>query len=230
MSIEELVQLEELQQQLETLADTHLLSRFGRIAAGRKADGSVITEADLSMQAAVGDWLRRRYPRIPLLAEEQSAQEHQRLLEHADSGVWCLDPLDGTANFAAGMPLFSVSLALISRGRVMAGLVYDPVRREAFAALAGQGAWLNGKPLDVAGAAPGALDACVAMVDFKRLSETLATRLAVDPPYRSQRSIGSVALDWAWLAAGRFQLYLHGGQKLWDYAAGYLVAAEAGAG
>jgi myo-inositol-1(or 4)-monophosphatase len=66
------------------------------------------------------------------------------------------------------------------------------------------------------------------MVDFKRLTPTLATQLATSPPYRSQRSIGSVALDWCWLAAGRLQLYLHGGARLWDYAAGTLIFHEAG--
>ena len=66
------------------------------------------------------------------------------------------------------------------------------------------------------------------MVDFKRLPATLGCNLATHPPYRSQRSIGSVALDWCWLAAGRLQLYLHGGQRLWDYAAGRLIFAEAG--
>jgi len=67
-----------------------------------------------------------------------------------------------------------------------------------------------------------------ACIDFKRLPPQLAARIAATPPYSSQRSIGSVALDWCWVAAGRFHLYLHGRQRLWDYAAGSLVLAEAG--
>ena len=70
---------------------------------------------------------------------------------------------------------------------------------------------------------------CLAAVDFKRLPPRLAAALATRPPYRSQRSFGSVALDWCWLAAGRHNVYLHGGQKLWDYAAGQLILRESGA-
>jgi myo-inositol-1(or 4)-monophosphatase len=69
----------------------------------------------------------------------------------------------------------------------------------------------------------------MAMVDLKRLPDALVRALAVQAPYRSQRSFGSVALDWCWIAGGRCQVYLHGGQRLWDYAAGYLVMRESGA-
>ena len=68
----------------------------------------------------------------------------------------------------------------------------------------------------------------MALIDLKRLDAELASRLAAAPPYRSQRSFGSVALDWCWLAAGRCHVYLHGRQKLWDYAAGCLILTEAG--
>jgi myo-inositol-1(or 4)-monophosphatase len=69
----------------------------------------------------------------------------------------------------------------------------------------------------------------MAMVDLKRLPAPLIRALAGKPPYRSQRSFGSVALDWCWIASGRCQVYVHGGQKLWDYAAGYLIMRESGA-
>ena len=85
----------------------------------------------------------------------------------------------------------------------------------------GQGAWLNGEPL--AQRPPVPLAEGVALIDLKRLPRGLASRLASDPPYQSQRSFGAVALDWCWLAAGRCQVYLHGQQKLWDYAAGCLI-------
>ena len=210
------------------LASRELTARFGSIDWGRKADGSLITEADTAMQRAVISALAERFPQVPVLAEEQPREEQQRLIEGAENGVWCLDPLDGTTNFARGMPLFGVSLALIRHGRVEMGLVHDPVRRETFTARRGEGARLDGETLQLP-AVSGELAESVAMVDFKRLAPPLATRLVVDPPFRSQRSIGSVALDWCWLAAGRFQLYLHGGQRIWDYAAGHLVAREAGA-
>ncbi|MCK5359795.1 MAG: inositol monophosphatase, partial [Gammaproteobacteria bacterium] len=141
---------------------------------------------------------------------------------------WCLDPLDGTSNFAAGIPFFSISLALIENGQLIMGIVYDPTRDECFVAEKGKGAKLNDKELDATIAAHTALDRCSAIIDFKRLTPELAARLATQPPYYSQRSFGSVALDWAWIAAGRGQLYLHGKQKLWDYAAGWLILDEAG--
>lgn len=210
------------------LAAEHLTSRFGRSGWDRKADGSLITEADTAMQRAVIGALAEHFPGVPVLAEEQSTAAQQALIEEADSGVWCLDPLDGTTNFARGMPLFAVSLALIRQGEVELGLVHDPLRGETFSARLGEGARLNGEPLPPP-ARLAALAESVAIVDFKRLAARLAAALAVRPPFRSQRSIGSVALDWCWLAAGRCQLYLHGGQRLWDYAAGQLIAHEAGA-
>lgn len=214
---------------LAALAVEQLVSRFGQVSRSRKADGSLLTDADTAMQRAVVAALESRFPGVAVLAEEQSPDLQRSLLEQAAEGVWCLDPLDGTTNFASGMPLFSVSLAYVRRGEVNLGLVHDPMRGETFSARLGEGARLNGETLR-APVAAGGLAESVAVVDFKRLDPALATRLAIDPPFRSQRSLGSVALDWSWLAAGRFQLYLHGGQRLWDYAAGQLIAREAGAG
>ena len=141
--------------------------------------------------------------------------------------VWCLDPLDGTGNFACGIPYYCVSLALLQSGRVELGLVYDPVRDECFTAQHGRGAWLDGKPLAVVESGL-VLKQATALVDFKRLESSLATRLVTDIPYASQRSFGSVALDWCWLAAGRSHVYLHGRSHIWDYAAGNLIFSEAG--
>lgn len=209
------------------VADAQLVPRFRRVTATRKADGSLLTEADLAMQSQLTAALKQRWPDIPLLGEEMAPDVQQALLEEADGGLWVLDPLDGTSNFAAGLPLFGVSLALVQQGRVVLGVVYDPLSRECFTAVEGRGAWLNGEPLRLNGDQATLAD-CIALVDFKRLPPWLATRLASEPPYRSQRSLGSVALDWCWLAAGRLPLYLHGAQRLWDYGAGALIYREAG--
>jgi myo-inositol-1(or 4)-monophosphatase len=135
--------------------------------------------------------------------------------------------LDGTSNFACGFPYFGISLALLEGGEAKLGVVYDPVRAECFCAERGVGAWLDGEPLRLASDTAELRD-CLALVDLKRLNVGELPRLGGDAPFRSQRNLGSVALDWCWLAAGRGQLYLHGGQKLWDYSAGRLIAAEAG--
>ncbi len=142
--------------------------------------------------------------------------------------MWCVDPLDGTTNYAAGVPFFSVSLALLIQGRPLLGVVYDPVRDECFTAQKGRGAWLNDKALGTRSLTPLSLERSVAAVDFKRLSAPLAVRLATQHPYGSQRNFGACSLEWCWLAAGRFHVYLHGGQKPWDYAAGCLILSEAG--
>jgi len=208
-------------------ADAEIMPRFGRVAAAGKADGSVVTAADLAAQSRIQAALQGLYPDIPLLAEEMTAVEQEAVLARSERGAWCLDPLDGTSNFAAGFPFFALSLAWLVAGRVELGLVYDPVRRELFSARHGGGAALNGAPLLLAreGAT---LAAAIALVDFKRLPPSLGARLATAPPFRSQRNLGSTALDWCWLAAGRADLYAHGGQRLWDYAGGALVFAEAG--
>ena len=111
---------------------------------------------------------------------------------------------------------------------MQAAVVQDAVRGECFSALRGRGAWLNDRPLKPA-SVPAQLNQAMAMVDLKRLPPALVSGLARGAPYRSQRSFGSVAMDWCWLASGRCHVYLHGGQKLWDYAAGQLIAIESGA-
>jgi myo-inositol-1(or 4)-monophosphatase len=224
-----LPELETLTELVRECAEQELLPRFADCGLRFKADGSIVTEADLAMQRRVGDALQAHWPHFKLLGEEMSEDEQKALLSQAEGGLWCLDPLDGTSNFAAGVPFFSVSLALLVEGQVVLGLVYDPVRRECFTARSGEGAWLNGNRLARLGSVPSLeLKQCLAAVDFKRLPKRLAQRLAEQPPYASQRSFGSVALDWCWVAAGRFHVYLHGKQKLWDYAAGSLVLGEAG--
>jgi myo-inositol-1(or 4)-monophosphatase len=213
---------------LRTAAATEILPRFRHVASREKADGSLVTEADLATQAAVAAALAGATPGIPLLAEEMDRDEQQRRLADADNGVWCLDPLDGTSNFACGFPLFAVALALIRGGAVTMGAVLDPVRDECFCAQQGLGAFLNGQPMRPT-AGPRRLKDAIAAVDLKRLGPAELVRVGAAAPYRSQRSLGCVALEWCWLAAGRFQLYLHGGQRLWDYAAGRLIATETGA-
>lgn len=211
------------------LARREILPPFGRADALAKADGSLITAVDLAMQRHLMRALSGLTPGIPVLGEEMTADEQRRLIAPAapDRAFWALDPLDGTSNYACGFPFFSVSLALIQGGRVKLGLVYDPVRDECFSARLGQGAFLNGKPLSCPAGCTQLADA-MAVIDFKRIPPARVPGLLRAGAFRSQRNLGSVALDWCWLAAGRAQVYLHGGQRLWDHAAGRLIATEAG--
>jgi myo-inositol-1(or 4)-monophosphatase len=212
---------------IREISDRELPPRFCCHAGSRKPDGSLVTEADVLMQDALAQALNAEWPEFDFLGEEMSEPEQQRALQHKDSGVWCIDPLDGTSNFSAGIPYYAVSVALIRHGQVEMGVVYGPSRKECFAAERGKGAWMNGEALQP-GHLSSPLSEGMALIDLKRLKPDLARRLAANPPYKSQRSFGAVALDWCWLAAGRCHVYLHGQQKLWDYAAGSLILEEAG--
>jgi myo-inositol-1(or 4)-monophosphatase len=218
--------LEQLREIVVAAGTEELLPRFARVERSHKADGSVLTTADLAVQERIAGQLQEHWPDTVFLGEEMAVEEQQVLLS-SGKPAWCLDPLDGTRNFASGIPYFCISLALLQEGAVSIGLVYDPVRDECFIAGRGQGAMLNNEELVLMPAGL-ELEQTTALVDFKRLDGALATRLATEIPYASQRSFGSVALDWCWLATGRCHIYLHGRSHLWDYAAGQLILGEAG--
>ena len=208
------------------VAHEQVMPCYLNVARHRKSDGSLFTQADLATQEALTTELLRLVD-CPFLGEEMSEAQQQSLWAAGDNGVWCVDPIDGTSNFVNGIPYFAVSVALVQRGRPVVGVVYDPVADECFSAQRGEGAWLNGEPLPIKEGAS-ALHEAIAEVDMKRLPRHLALLLGHQPPYASQRNFGASTLEWCYVAAGRFDVYLHGGQKLWDYAAGSLILEEAG--
>lgn len=218
--------IDELQSLVRRIAGEELPPRFNRVEHQLKSDGSVLTEADLAMNRRLREGLAAAWPDIGFLSEEMGREEQEQLLA-TDQPLWVLDPLDGTSNFAAGLPFFTVSLALVHDGAVALGVIHDPMRDETFAARRSLGATLNGRDLKCSPSGL-ALERSVALVDFKRLPTGLRERLARAAPYSSQRNFGSCALEWCWMAAGRGHVYLHGGMKLWDFAAGSLILAEAG--
>lgn len=202
------------------------MPRFLQVVREHKSDGSILTAADLAAQHLLAAELAKLAD-LPILGEEMGEAEQQAALAAGDEGLWCVDPVDGTTNFLIGLPLFAVSVALLRHGRPILGVSYAPFADEMFTALAGGGARLNGEPLPLRPSEP-RLDRSVALVDLKRLPSPLATALAADAPYYSQRNLGSNVLEWCYLAAGRGDLLVHGGQRPWDYAAGSLMVAEAG--
>ncbi|HLQ25204.1 MAG TPA: inositol monophosphatase [Acidiferrobacterales bacterium] len=209
-------------------AREELLPRFAEVSRRFKADGSLVTAADMAMQTRMQIELAEHWPQYDFLGEETPAEEQERILAKTEGpGLWCLDPLDGTSNFVNGIPFFSTSLALVIKGEPVAAWIYDPIRDECFTARQGRGAWLNDIAMPHLSECP-ALRRCMAAVDLKRLGPRLGGKLGQSPPYGSQRSFGSSALEWCWLAASRLHIYLHGAQKLWDYAAGTLILSEAG--
>ena len=217
---------EAIESLVRQVAIEEILPRFNKITYSIKQDGSLLTEADLATDKRIQQGLATLHPNIAFLSEEMTLEQQTRLLQESER-LWCLDPLDGTSNFAAGIPLFATSLALFEKGKVVLGITYDPIRDEMFSAVAGQGAWLNNQPLHCR-ASGFQLKNAVVIADLKRLSPRLQQALLQKKPYGSQRNLGTCVLEWAWMAANRGHAYLHGGMKLWDLAAGSLILSEAG--
>ena len=212
---------------LEQAGEEIILPAFhATVRTATKSDGSVVTETDLACQQFIESRLAALDDSIALLGEEMERDEQLACLNASSNGFWCLDPLDGTSNFATKLPAFGISLGLIREGHVQLACIHDPVRRETFTAIRGEGAYLNGEPIRCSTEME--LSQAIGCIDMKRLDCQIAARLACSRSYRSQRNIGSCALEWAWLAAGRIQFIVHGGEKVWDFAAGSLLAGEAG--
>ncbi len=204
-----------------------VMPRYLQVVREHKADGTIFTEVDIAAQRALVERLQRLRPQAVIGEEEMGEAEQRRLWDAGGDGLWVVDPIDGTTNFVAGLPFFAISVAYFIEGRAVVGVVYDPATREMFAASRGGGVTMNGLKLPLRPPAA-SLAECVAGVDFKRIPKKLGDDLATRPPYYSQRNFGCSTLEWAYVAAGRLDLLLHGGQKLWDYAAGRLILEEAG--
>ena len=215
-----------LESLVRDIAREEILPRYLKSARNRKADGSLFTEADLETQRRFCEALPKFLPGA-VLGEEMTAAEQGDCWNEGARGLWCIDPIDGTTNFANGIPLFAVSIAYMIDHEPVIGVVYNPITDESFYAARGAGAFLNGNELPLRAGASSLRDA-VAGVDFKRISHHLGDELAVRPPYYSQRNFGSSALEWCFVAAGRLDVYVHGGQMLWYYAAGHLILSAAG--
>ncbi len=208
------------------VAKQEIMPRYLKVAQQRKSDGSLYTDADIAAQEALTYRLRRIDP-CPVVAEEMSEQQHAEQWLAGEAGLWCVDPIDGTSNFVNGLPYFAISVALMRAGRSVLGVIYDPIADEMFYGEKGRGAYLNGEKLPINESGK-ELRQCMASIDFKRISSKLGRELVSSPPYSSQRNFGASTLEWCYVAAGRFDVYLHGGQRLWDYAAGSLILEEAG--
>lgn len=208
------------------VARAEILPRAQRIRGERKQDGSLFSEADTATQAALIPRLRRLRD-CPVIGEEMTRGEQTAAWSEGAGTAWCVDPIDGTTNFLQGIPYYAVSVALLEGGRAKLGVVHNPATGETFHAVAGGGAFQDGERLEPR-PAPDALDRAVASLELKRIPDAAAARIAASHPWYSYRNFGAAALDWCWLAAGRFDVYLHANHMLWDYAAGQLILAEAG--
>jgi len=190
-----------------------------------KGPVDLVTNFDRQAQQQIVGILSSRYPDHDFLAEEDLREER------GSDYRWIIDPLDGTTNFAHGLPVYAVSIALERRGRVELGVVYDPNRDEMFSAMRGAGARLNGKPIRVS-STPDLNRSLLATgfpYDIRESRDNNLDHFA-DFAVRAQavRRCGSAALDLCYVAGGRFDGFWELKLAAWDVAAGMLLVTEAG--
>jgi myo-inositol-1(or 4)-monophosphatase len=190
----------------------------------KEGRANIVTEVDVLVEKRVIDLLRSEYPDHNILSEESPA------VANDSRYTWVVDPLDGTNNYVYGIPVFSVAIALMSQEEVLLGLTYDPVRKELFVAQRGGGASLNGRPISVSrrDSMERAFIGCDLGYDREAGAQMLDTIRVIWPRMAGLRIMGSAVLGLAYVACGRFDLYLHRYLYPWDMASGILLVREAG--
>jgi len=203
-----------------------LRSSFGRkIVVSNKGDIDLVTEVDLAAEKVIKDLIQSHYPKHGILAEESGATE-------TDSEYrWIVDPLDGTTNYAHGLPIFCVSIALERAGEMIVGVIYDPMRDELFAAEKGSGATLNGRSIRVSAAETLTKSLLVTGFPYDIHTNTVNNIDNFTNFIRNAqavRRLGSAAIDLCYVACGRFDGFWEMKLNAWDMAAGALIVEEAG--
>jgi len=196
-----------------------------KIQIEKKGVIDLVTDIDRKSEEYLLEEIRARFPHHSVIAEESGE------IQGDDLHKWYIDPLDGTVNFAHGIPIFSVSIAYSENGRVILGAVYDPIQDEYFCAERGGGAWLNGKTINVSGEKT--LDQSLLVTGFSYDIRTnpvnnLDQYVAFSLRSQGVRRLGSAALDLAYIAAGRLDGFWEISIYSWDIAAGSLIVEEAG--
>ncbi len=198
---------------------------FGHVAvSGVKGRGNVVTDVDLAVERATIARLAAEFPSHAVLSEETAAETR------SDGWMWVVDPIDGTKNFSRGIPHFCFSIALCYDAAPLLGLTLNPILEEEFAAVRAEGCRLNGSVVHVSDA-QSVQDSVVAIdlgYDDRRGALNLDLARALWPGMQGLRVPGSAALEFAFLAAGRWDLYLHSDLQPWDVAAGIVLVGEAG--
>jgi myo-inositol-1(or 4)-monophosphatase len=200
--------------------------RKSGFSISKKGTIDLVTEVDLECERMCRAILAERFPDHAVLAEELGASA-----AHGSRYRWIFDPLDGTTNYAHGLPIYCSSLGLEIDGRLEVGAIYDPTRKELFTGERGQGAYLNGVRLKVSGTS--ALIDGLLVTGFpydvqKRGPDLVALFGAFLGRARAVRRLGSAALDLCYVAAGRFDAFWEQLLKPWDVAAGAVILEEAG--
>jgi len=193
---------------------------------GYKGVIDLVTEVDHQSEAFLLGEVQKNFPGHHILSEETG------IIQGSDQHIWYIDPLDGTVNYAHHIPIFCVSIAYASRGTLVLGAVYDPMRDEMFTAERGVGAYLNGQPSRVSSAADLQKSLLVTGFPYNAWNtpqDNFANFVKFGKLSQGVRRLGSAALDLCYVAAGRFDGFWELALNPWDVAAGGLICEEAGA-
>jgi myo-inositol-1(or 4)-monophosphatase len=199
-----------------------------------KGRRDIVTDADFAADRTIRRILLAHFPADRFISEEGNAKERERLWTRATTSnelnLWIVDPLDGTTNYSRHLYPFCVSIALYRAGAVQAGVVYDPIRQEMFAAERGRGARLNGKPIHVS--TKNIFEEAVMGTEWARAPQlrrrTAAIFAKVIDQAMTGRAYGSAAISMCAVATGRMDGYIHLALAPWDVAAAALIVEEAG--
>lgn len=202
------------------------MAKFGtNVRVEKKGAIDLVTEVDLEVERMFRALIAERFPDHDVLAEEMDVAS--RGARHR----WVFDPLDGTTNFAHGVPIFCASLALEIDGIATVAAIFDPNREELFTAELGVGSWMNGQPLKVSSNATALESMLVTGFPYnvhQKADEFVKVFAEVLKHARAIRRLGSAAIDISWVAAGRMDGFWEASLKPWDMRAAALILEEAG--
>lgn len=190
-------------------------SYFNRVVALRKPDRSWVTQADIEIEKLLVERITKRYPEHGIIGEEQTRHNLEREF------VWALDPIDGTAAFVTGLPIWGVSLGLLQHGKPYFGMFYMPITDELYWAAPGEPAFLNGSPIEVIG--PREWD----NEDWISIPSNAHRRFTVDFIGKT-RSLGSIVADICYVARGSSLGAVSTRSSIWDLAGGLAILYAAG--
>ena len=195
------------------------------IISNKEGVNNLVTEADHAAEKAIIDVIQKNFPDHFILSEEAGE------IKTSSEYKWIIDPIDGTVNFANGIPLCCVSVALEHNGSMISGAVYNPLMNEFFFAERGSGAFLNDKPIHVSTKSEVVKSCLVTGFPYTYLDEPNGPLQVFEKLIRQGipvRRLGSAAIDLCWVAAGRFDGFYEHKLAAWDSAAGFLIVEEAG--
>ena len=195
-----------------------------------KEMNSLVSYVDKEAEKKIVQRLQALIPEAGFITEEDTVDQETKG-EETHSSVWIIDPLDGTTNFLHKIPHFSISIALMEEGVTTLGIVYEIMLDNAYTAIKGQGAWENDKPISVTPTKELIKAVVVTGFPYRRdidIDASLAVLKYCVMHCRGVRRLGSAALDLAYVASGKIDIYYENALNIWDIAAGALLVEEAG--